>query len=80
MQTARESFITLYYPKVDGFKSSDFKMEFKENNFDAEGQIRNLLIEVMKFDKDTASETLEKIRSSHIYHSSSKVDRLKRNV
>src|SRR5699024_4329919 len=48
LQTARETFITLYYPTADGFESNDFKMEFKNNNFDAEEQIRNVLIEVMK--------------------------------
>ena len=48
----RETFITLYYPKKDGLQKSDFKMEFKSNNFDVEEQIKKVLIEVMKFTTD----------------------------
>lgn len=60
LQTSRESFITLYYPTGDGFEYSDFKMEFKNNNFDAEEQIRNVLIDVMKFDQNTSTDTFRK--------------------
>ncbi|WP_336990020.1 DUF499 domain-containing protein [Bacillus infantis] len=60
LQTSRETFITLYYPTADGFESSDFKMEFKNNRFDAEEQIRNVLIDVMKFDKNTSSDTFRR--------------------
>ncbi|MEH7076208.1 DUF499 domain-containing protein [Neobacillus drentensis] len=67
LQTSRESFITLYYPTSDGFENSDFKMEFKNNNFDAEEQIRNVLIDVMKFDKNTASETFRKKFEARIF-------------
>lgn len=69
LQTARETFITLYYPTSDGFESSDFKMEFKNNKFDAEEQIRNVLIDVMKFDKDTTSETFRKKFEARIFTS-----------
>ncbi|MBT2667307.1 DUF499 domain-containing protein [Bacillus sp. ISL-4] len=67
LQTSRESFITLFYPTEDGFESSDFKMEFKNNKFDAEEQIRNVLIEVMKFDKDTSSETFRRKFEARIF-------------
>ncbi|MEC1157829.1 DUF499 domain-containing protein [Cytobacillus horneckiae] len=60
LQTSRETFITLYYPTADGFESNDFKMEFKNNRFDAEEQIRNVLIDVMKFDKNTSSDTFRR--------------------
>lgn len=60
LQTSRETFITLYYPTAEGFESSDFKMEFKNNRFDAEEQIRNVLIDVMKFDKNTSSDTFRR--------------------
>lgn len=60
LQTSRETFITLFYPTADGFESSDFKMEFKNNRFDAEEQIRNVLIDVMKFDKNTSSDTFRR--------------------
>lgn len=51
----RESFVTLYYPKRRGLVSDDITMEFKENNFDIEEQIKNLLIDKMKFDTDIDS-------------------------
>jgi len=49
LQTARETFITLYYPKRKGLSKSDFKMEFSGNNYDVEQQVKDLLTEVMKF-------------------------------
>ncbi|MDX1260708.1 DUF499 domain-containing protein [Exiguobacterium sp. K1] len=67
LQTSRETFITLYYPTTDGFESSDFKMEFKNNRFDAEEQIRNLLMEVMKFEKDTANDTFRRKFEARIF-------------
>jgi hypothetical protein len=48
-QAIRETFVTLFYPKKKGLTKSDFKMEFEENNYDYENQIRTLLAEVMKF-------------------------------
>lgn len=69
LQTSRETFITLYYPTSDGFESSDFKMEFKNNKFDAEEQIRNVLIDVMKFDKNTTSDTFRKKFEARIFTS-----------
>ncbi|PYG84914.1 chitobiase/beta-hexosaminidase-like protein [Ruminiclostridium sufflavum DSM 19573] len=56
----RETFITLYYPKKDGLQKSDFKMEFKSSNFDAEEQIKKVLIEVMKFTTDVDLNNLRK--------------------
>lgn len=69
LQTSRETFITLYYPTSDGIESSDFKMEFKNNKFDAEEQIRNVLIDVMKFDKDTTSDTFRRKFEARIFTS-----------
>ncbi|MBD8034592.1 DUF499 domain-containing protein [Solibacillus merdavium] len=69
LQNSRETFITLYYPTSDGFESSDFKMEFKHNKFDAEEQIRNVLVDVMKFDKDTTSDTFRKKFEARIFTS-----------
>lgn len=51
----RESFVTLYYPKRKGLVSDDITMEFEENNFDIEEQIKNLLIDKMKFDTNIDS-------------------------
>lgn len=67
LQTSRESFITLYYPTGDGFESSDFKMEFKNNEFDAEKQIRSLLVEVMKFDPNPATDTFRKKFEARVF-------------
>lgn len=67
LQTARETFIMLYYPTSEGFESSEFKMEFKNNDFDAEDQIRNLLIEEMKFDKVTTSDTFRRKFEARIF-------------
>lgn len=67
LQTARETFITLYYPTADGFESSDFKMEFKNNEFDAEKQIRDVLIEVMKFEPNTSTDTFRKKFEARIF-------------
>lgn len=69
LQTSRETFITLYYPTSDDFESSDFKMEFKNNKFDAEEQIRNVLIDVMKFDKDTTNDTFRRKFEARIFTS-----------
>ncbi|MCH6265088.1 DUF499 domain-containing protein [Neobacillus citreus] len=69
LQTSRETFITLYYPTSDSFESSDFKMEFKNNKFDAEEQIRNVLIDVMKFDKDTSNDIFRRKFESRIFTS-----------
>ncbi len=55
LQALRESFVTLYYPKRRGLVSDDITMEFEENNFDIEEQIKNLLIKEMKFDTDINS-------------------------
>lgn len=60
LSTTREAFITLYYPVSDGFEASDFKMEFKGNEFNAEEQIRNVLIDEMKFDHKAPNETFRK--------------------
>ena len=49
LQTTRETFMMLYFPKRDGLSKSDFRMNFENNNYDIEGQIRDLLEEKMKF-------------------------------
>src|SRR5690625_1849211 len=51
----RESFVTLYYPKRRGLVKDNITMEFEENNFDVEDQIKSLLTDKMKFDTDIDS-------------------------
>lgn len=53
LQTCRDTFITLYYPTSKGLSNDDITMNFEENKFDAEEQIRNLLLKVSKFEKNT---------------------------
>ncbi len=55
ISSLRESFVTLYYPKRKGLVSDDITMEFEENNYNAEEQIKNLLIDKMKFDTNIDS-------------------------
>ncbi|MBN8209372.1 DUF499 domain-containing protein [Bacillus sp. NTK071] len=67
LSTTREAFITLYYPVSDGFEASDFKMEFKGNEFNAEEQIRNVLIDEMKFDHTAPNKTFRKKFEKRIF-------------
>lgn len=55
LQTLREAFVTLYYPKKKGLVKDDITMEFEDNHYNLEEQIRNLLIDKMKFDKNADS-------------------------
>jgi len=48
----REAFITLYFPKKQGLVKKDFKMAFEGNHFNAEKQIKDVLLEEMKFTND----------------------------
>lgn len=48
LSAAQQTFTTLYYPNKNGLQSSSFTMEFKENNYNGEDQIRKLLIEKQK--------------------------------
>ncbi|MDM8534016.1 DUF499 domain-containing protein [Clostridiaceae bacterium HSG29] len=48
----REAFITLHFPIKKGLVSEDFKMSFEANHFNAEKQIKDVLLEAMKFTND----------------------------
>lgn len=67
LQACRDTFITLYYPTSRGLSSNDITMKFEENKFDAEEQIRNLLIEVEKFDKNTMDDLFRKKFEARIF-------------
>lgn len=62
--TIRETFVRLYFPTKNGITTSDFKLEFKENKYDGEEQIIDLLKSEMKFEDfskdDQFLETLRK--------------------
>lgn len=67
LQTCRDTFVTLYYPTIKGLSNNDITMEFKENKFDAEEQIRKLLLEVKKFEKDTQDDLFRKKFEDRIF-------------
>lgn len=67
LQSARETFITLYYPIKNGLTSSDFMMEFGDNNFDGEDQIKKVLIEAYKFEPDVSSDLFRSKCESRIF-------------
>jgi hypothetical protein len=67
LQATRETFVTLHYPKRRGLTNDDFEMKFNENNYDVEDQIRDLLIKVMKFTKQTNTEEFRGMFEDRIF-------------
>jgi hypothetical protein len=63
----REAFVTLYFPKKNGLESQDFKMEFSSNNFNTENQIKNVLLEVMKFTTEIEPNKLKRKFETRIF-------------
>lgn len=57
---ARETFTTLWYPTNEGLMSADFQMRFEGNRYDGEEQVRDLLLEKMKFTEDVSGEAFRK--------------------
>lgn len=49
LSTIRETFVTLYFPSKNGIESAEFKLEFKDNRFDGEEQIKKTLASVDKY-------------------------------
>ena len=56
----RETFTTLYYPTRDRLSKVDFLMEFRDNCYDGEEQVREALAGKQKFTKDVTGETFRK--------------------
>ena len=56
----RETFTTLHYPTRDRLAKVDFLMEFKENRYNGEEQVREALTDRQKYTTDVASETFRK--------------------
>ena len=56
----RETFTTLYYPTRDRLARTDFLMEFKENRYDGEEQVRAALAGKQKYTEDISSDTFRK--------------------
>lgn len=60
LECARQTFVTLYFPNKKGIASADFLMQFKENKYNGEEQIRLVLKEKMKFSEDVSGESFIK--------------------
>ena len=56
LSAARETFTTLIYPQGDQLMKADFLMNFTNNNYNGEKQIRETLKEKQKFTEDISSE------------------------
>lgn len=60
LECARQTFVTLYFPNKKGMTSADFLMQFKENKYNGEEQIRLVLKEKMKFSEEVSGESFIK--------------------
>lgn len=63
----RETFITLHFPKKQGLVKKDFKMSFEGNHFDAEKQIKDVLLEEMKFTNEIEPSKLKSKFEARIF-------------
>lgn len=60
LSAARETFTSLTYPMGDKLMSADFYMNYENNDYRGEGQIRETLKFKQKFTEDVNSETFRK--------------------
>ncbi|HEY7710783.1 MAG TPA: DUF499 domain-containing protein, partial [Candidatus Entotheonella sp.] len=60
LSAARETFTTLTYPHGDQLMHADFQMQFTDNHYNGEKQIRETLKAKQKFTEEVASETFRK--------------------
>ncbi|MBT3387038.1 MAG: DUF499 domain-containing protein [Desulfobacula sp.] len=56
----QETFTTLVYPSQNGFRTTDCRIQFSDNQFDGETLVRNTLEKVQKFTSDISSNTFRK--------------------
>ena len=60
LSAAQQTFSTLYYPMGDSVRNSDFTMQFTDNNYNGEEQVKNLLKEKQKFSNKAIDDTLRR--------------------
>ncbi|TGM85091.1 DUF499 domain-containing protein [Leptospira bouyouniensis] len=53
----RETFTKLIFPTKERLSATDISMDFSQNNYNAEGQIRNTLLREKKLEEDIDSDT-----------------------
>ncbi|HPI14570.1 MAG TPA: DUF499 domain-containing protein [Spirochaetota bacterium] len=56
LSAARETFVTLYYPSAKSLLKADFLMQFQDNNYNGEEQIRQVLKEKYKFTEESSGD------------------------
>ena len=56
----QETFTTLVYPSTNGFRTTDCRIQFSDNQFDGEKLIRDTLEKVQKFTSDVTGDTFRK--------------------
>ena len=56
----RETFTTLHYPTKERLAKVDFLMEFKDNRYNGEEQVKAALADKQKYTEDMASETFRR--------------------
>ena len=56
----QETFTTLSYPSKNGFRSTDCRIQFQNNQFDGEQLIRDTLEKLQKFTNDITGDTFRK--------------------
>lgn len=67
LQASRETFVTLHFPINTGLTKADFLMEFRDNNFNGEEQIKNTLLQKQKFTLDITNESFQKKCESRLF-------------
>lgn len=63
----QETFTTLSYPSKNGFRSTDCRIQFHDNQFDGEQLIRDTLDKLQKFTNDISSDTFRKKCESRLF-------------
>ncbi|HRY33039.1 MAG TPA: DUF499 domain-containing protein [Bacteroidales bacterium] len=64
----RETFVKIFYPTKNGLMPANFQMQFKDNNFDGEDQIKKTLVDKRKFTEDINSDTFQKYVEGKLFH------------
>ncbi len=63
----QETFTTLVYPSANGFRTTDCRIQFSDNQFDGEKLIRDTLEKVQKFTSETTVDTFRKKCESRLF-------------
>lgn len=60
LSAVREGFTTLHYPTRDGLRTADFLMNFRDNDYHGESQVREALAKKQKFTTEIDTESFRK--------------------